>query len=414
MHKTKKRRKQIQTKKQFQPKNTLKRIGGKMLASGGFGCVFRPALKCEGETTRDPTKVSKLMTTKHANEELKEIENMKNMLMGIPNYQDYYLVEDFSVCKPAELDAEDLQNFDKCHALSKRNNKKRINANTHLTVNDVNNNLADLQILNMPFGGIPVDDFVNENITNMHLMDELNNKLLDLLKNGIVPLNHNHIYHNDIKDSNVLVKNNQNNNSMKTRLIDWGLSCSYTPNNPLPKPWKNRPFQFNVPFSVILFTDLFKTSYNKFKNKLKKKKNVNIESFVKKYITAWETERGHGHMSYIKYIFKIIQEEGKAETYIVNYIAFIVKAFLENKMSLPDYLNNVFIKIIDVWGFVTLYIPLLDLLYKRSNNLSESDKNIYELLKKVFMTYLYTPRIEEINISDLVKDLEKINTFVKK
>ena len=412
MHKTKKKKNQ---QKRIQ-KQTLKRIGGKMLASGGFGCVFRPALKCEGETTRDPNKVSKLMTTKHAKEELNEIENMKKMLMGIPNYQDYYLVEDFSICKPAELEKEDLQNFDKCHALSKPTSQLHTNSkNTHLTVNDVNNNLGDLKILNMPFGGIPVDDFVKENITNIHLIHELNNKLLDLLKYGIVPLNRNHIYHNDIKDSNVLVrtdKNGQNNNKMKTRLIDWGLSCSYKPNDPLPKSWKNRPFQFNVPFSVILFTDLFKTSYDKFK--LKKNHDVNVESFVKKYITAWKKKRGHGHMSYIKYIFKIMQEEDKANIYIVNYIGFIVKAFLENKMSLTGYLNNVFIKIIDIWGFVTLYIPLLDLLYKHSNYLSESDKNIYELLKKIFMTYLYTPRIEEINISDLVKDLEQINTFIKK
>jgi serine/threonine protein kinase len=263
-----KSKKQIQNKTQ----NVLKRIGGKMLASGGFGCVFRPALKCQGKTMRDPNKVSKLMSSKHANEELKEIENMKNKLMGIPNYQDYYLVEDFSICKPAELEKEDLQNFDKCHALSKPTSQIHTNdKNTHLTVNDVNNNLNDLLILNMPFGGIPIDDFVKNNISNKSLMNKLNDKLLELLIHGIVPLNRNHIYHNDIKDSNVLVRMNkqgQKNINMKTRLIDWGLSCSYKPNNQLPKPWANRPFQFNVPFSVILFTDLFEKSFNTFKNSL--------------------------------------------------------------------------------------------------------------------------------------------------
>ena len=30
----------------------MKNIGGKVLASGGFGCVFSPALKCEGEAKR--------------------------------------------------------------------------------------------------------------------------------------------------------------------------------------------------------------------------------------------------------------------------------------------------------------------------------------------------------------------------
>ena len=43
--------------------------GGKVLASGGFGCVFKPALKCEGESKRHTNKVSKLMSEKHATEE---------------------------------------------------------------------------------------------------------------------------------------------------------------------------------------------------------------------------------------------------------------------------------------------------------------------------------------------------------
>ena len=36
--------------------------GGKVLASGGYGCVFTPALKCEGAKKRETGKISKLMT----------------------------------------------------------------------------------------------------------------------------------------------------------------------------------------------------------------------------------------------------------------------------------------------------------------------------------------------------------------
>jgi hypothetical protein len=46
--------------------------GGKVLASGGFGCVFSPALKCEGESKRAKGKISKLMSEKHATEEYEE------------------------------------------------------------------------------------------------------------------------------------------------------------------------------------------------------------------------------------------------------------------------------------------------------------------------------------------------------
>ena len=38
--------------------------GGKVIASGGCGCVFNPALKCEGDSKRESKKISKLMTQK--------------------------------------------------------------------------------------------------------------------------------------------------------------------------------------------------------------------------------------------------------------------------------------------------------------------------------------------------------------
>ena len=50
-----------------------KTLGGKVIGSGGFGCVFDPALKCEGSSKREPKKISKLMTNKHAIKEYEEI-----------------------------------------------------------------------------------------------------------------------------------------------------------------------------------------------------------------------------------------------------------------------------------------------------------------------------------------------------
>jgi serine/threonine protein kinase len=416
MYKTKKKKKQFQSKKPIQiqtkkQKNRLKSIGGKMLASGGFGCVFRPALKCVGHTNREKNKVSKLMTTKHAYEELNEIKNMKNKLKDIPNYQNYFLVDNFSVCKPEKLEKEDLKNFEKCHALSRKTSKINTNSNTHYTISDVNNNLSELKILNMPFGGLPVDDFIQKNKQNIDLMYDLNNKLLDLLKNGIVPLNNHHIYHNDIKDSNVLVKSDKQH--MKTRLIDWGLSCSYNPTDEIPKSWENRPFQFNVPFSVILFTDTFKKSFEEFADNSSFEQN-RINTFVKTYISVWKEKRGNGHMSYINHIFKLIKKENQAEIYIVNYIAYIVESILKKNMTLKDYLNNVFIKIIDIWGFITLYVPLLELLHDNLDNLVDAEINMYEVLKNVFMKYLYHPRITKINTDELEKDLQQISVLIKK
>ena len=86
--------------------------GGKVIASGGFGCVFSPALKCKNKK-REKNKITKLMTEKHALAEYNEVMNIKKKLDKIPNYGDYFLIKDFNLCEPAKLTSEDLINFQK-------------------------------------------------------------------------------------------------------------------------------------------------------------------------------------------------------------------------------------------------------------------------------------------------------------
>ena len=69
-------------------KNTNSK-GGKVIASGGFGCVFNPALRCKGTTKREKGKITKLMTKKNAMKEYEEINGIKKKLDDIKNYQDY-------------------------------------------------------------------------------------------------------------------------------------------------------------------------------------------------------------------------------------------------------------------------------------------------------------------------------------
>ena len=233
-------------------KNTNK-IGGNVLASGGFGCVFSPALKCEGKRKREKGNISKLMTIKHAKDEYDEINDIKGKLENIPNYEDYYLVADVTMCRPAKLQSSDLKNFSKkCTALPKNN----------ITHKNINNSLDELMTLNMPNGGTPVDDYIYNN-GSFEKLHEINTSLIKLLRDGILPMNKKNIYHCDIKDSNILVDDTS---GIKTRLIDWGLSTEYKPfkREVFPNTWKNRPFQFNVPFSVVLFTDAFVYKYTKY------------------------------------------------------------------------------------------------------------------------------------------------------
>ena len=54
-------------------------LAGEAIAAGGFGCVFKPALKCEGKTTRTPG-ISKMLIKRYAREEMEEIDKIKPII----------------------------------------------------------------------------------------------------------------------------------------------------------------------------------------------------------------------------------------------------------------------------------------------------------------------------------------------
>jgi len=405
--------------------NSNKNInGGKVFASGGFGCAFLPALKCEGSKKRETTKISKLMTEKYAISEYEEIIKIKDMLKHIPNFYNYFLLNNINICRPSKITTTDLKNFNKkCNALPKAN----------ITKKNINKSLDKLLLLNIPNGGIPVDDYIYEN-GSLQKMADVNFSLISLLNNGIILMNKSNVYHCDIKDSNILLK--EENGQLKARLIDWGLSTEYKPfkDEPFPKTWRNRPFQYNVPFSVIIFSDYFVQKYTEY---IKNGGQTDVDSlrpFVIDYIHFWIKERGAGHyklMNEIMYILfsreltSVVDKETKDHlieidftlVYITNYIVEVLRHFTkfrkDGSLNLRDYLDNVFIQIVDIWGFIITYFPMLELFYDNYDKLSDSQIKIYELLKSLFIVYLYSPRIEPINITDLNSDLNKLNEYLK-
>ena len=258
--------------------------------------------------------------------------------------------------------------------------------------------------------------------------------MTQLLKKGIIPMNKTHIYHNDIKDSNVLV--NTSRGKIKTKLIDWGLSTEYIPfkNQLLPSVWRNRPFQFNVPFSVIIFSDDFVEKYTKFiKNGSDYSNADSIKPFVIDYISFWNKKRGSGHYKFINEIFyllysnnlfsvlesskpKLIETEFTMPT-IVNYITNILVKFTkfksDGKLNLREYLDSVFIKNIDLWGFISCYYPFLEMLSNNYKTLNKKQTILFESLKKLFINYLHNSSDKQIDLTSLFSDLKKIKQLLE-
>jgi serine/threonine protein kinase len=396
--------------------------GGKVIASGGYGCVFDPALKCEGSTRRESNKISKLMTDKHATDEYEEINNVKGELDSIENYQDYFLIYDATLCRPSKLTASDLAAFgDKCTALPKND----------ITKKNINEKLDEVMALNIPNGGLPVDDYLYNNGSFQKIYD-VHTSLVKLLKHGIVPMNKKNIYHCDIKDSNILIDDSDS--VLKARLIDWGLSVDYTPNRTVefPKNWRNRPLQFNVPFSVVLFTDYFYDSYTEYLKNGGQIDEFSLRPFVINYLNYWMKERGAGHYKFINDIMFLlysndlstVSESNKPSVieteftipfiidYIIDVLVHYTKFKSDGSLNLREYLNEVFIKIIDIWGFITTYYPILEILSNNRIKLKQNELKILEQLEFIFNEYLYKPRHEPIDLSELFNDLKMLGNFI--
>ena len=400
----------------------MKNIGGKVLASGGFGCVFSPALKCQGDTKRQQGKISKLMSQRHAVEEYEEIISIKNKLDSIKDYTDYFMLNDVTICKPEKLTVTDLKDYtNKCTALPK----------DKITKKNINKNLDKLMSLNIPNGGLPVDDFLYQE-GSFEKIYQIHSSLVNLLKKGIIPMNNKNIYHCDIKDSNVLIDDSSN--ELKARLIDWGLSTEYVPykNNPFPNTWRNRPFQFNVPFSVIIFSDSFVEKYTKYLTNGGIPEETQLKPFVIDYITFWMKERGAGHYKFINEIMftlfannlTSISEGSKPQVietqitmdYIINYIVDVLVHFTkfrnDGSLNLREYLDNVFIQIVDIWGFITIYYPIIELLSNNYSKLTKEELKIFNKIQFIFVEYLYIPRHEPIDMNMLYSDFKDLGNLM--
>ena len=399
--------------------------GGHVIGSGGFGCIFKPALKCKTQKNnlkkinkRDTGKITKLMTVKHATKEYNEIQKFNKILSTINNYKKYFLISDLTLCEPYPLSQEDLINYKKkCKALNKKD----------ITEGNINNNLDEVLALNMPYGGKDLGTFLESNLSHKELI-KLNNSLVDLLSYGILPMNNLHLYHCDIKDSNILVEKYAD-SSLYTRIIDWGLSTEYNKEHKIPDILSRRPLQFNVPFSIILFNNEFIEHYSKFLKKYKTPDYSSIRVFVINYLFLWINIRGEGHLKLMNEIMcklfynelpvlnknkrkKFIEYEF-TYFYIIDYLAKILEKYTYNEeFHLYEYFNEVFIKNIDIWGFVMIYLPIIEKIFEKYYSITLKKTELFKSLKFIIVHFLFECPVDRIDTTSLINELTKINKYI--
>ena len=384
-------------------------IGGMPIEHGGFGCVFKPPLKCQ-DGKHESGGVSKLMLKDYAIDEFDEIRETKLLVSNVPNYQDYFLLDNITKCKPAPLSEEDLRDFDKvCKNLTKKGINKA----------NVNEKISELNVLNMADGGDEVSKVwkktltLKDNSERIYHFKELNYALINLLKHGILELNLSGVYHFDIKDSNILCKNEE---TMKARLIDWGMAFQVE-NSRIPDILRRRGIHYNLPFTNILF---IKDNQEMLRDELENASDLDSESIkiVARRLVNKFLKTNKGHSSLINSLLKRMYSSNlslesliyySAENIIANHVAEALTHFVNDDGVFEEqrYFEEVFLKNVDVWGFIVAYIEIIE----TADDLFQSNTMPNKLLH-IFYKYWVSPRFsaEPIFIPDLLEELESLNT----
>ena len=396
------------------------KTGGKVVNSGGFGCIFRPAIKCINPEHIHHHKtgyLTKLMDVKNAKKEYNLITELKTHLKHIPNYQDYFLLDGIYLCRPDKLTTEDLVNYDKCTVLHNKN----------INIRNINTSLDKLLALNIPDGGIDVATYVKTHYFPDDFVS-LNNSLINLLVNGILPMNQSNIYHCDIKDTNVLIQSE--NNSLTMRLIDWGTCViKKESDNVIHSNIQNRKFQFNAPFSNIIFNQLFIKSLNNFFRINSEPTYPDVREFVINYIFSMNRVDS-GHLNEINSIIRKLMknqlygvknkkirdhliEYGITYNYIIDYITHIIIDFtVDGEFKILDYYNTVYLKNIDIWGFIMIYISIFEIIYHDIPVHTKYHKAIMNYIKHMFIHFLYETPTKPIDVQELVSYLQQMNDII--
>ena len=400
--------------------NRRNKSGGEALASGGFGCIFKPALKCKNEKERIEG-VSKMSIEQHGKQEMDEIDKIKVKLDKIKNHQKYYLLN-MELCIPDKLTEDDMNKFnEKCYALTRYNINEK----------NVNNRLDRLTILNMPYAGIDLQDWliVDNKITRekMFLLNEL---IIKLIKFGIHPMNKTGVIHNDLKSRNILIDKNMN-----TRIIDWGLA-GVVKDKKIPKEVMNRPLQFNTPFSSMLLSDEFKLNYDIFLQRVKDGiilfNKMNVRNYVineyliklAKYYGYYDTNvilfnklfsPGISEETFLSEVKREnLIEYGYYLYYLSNYITDILMKYTTSSMvfEIDKYFMECYLFNSDIFGVMTTYYNYYEIELKNID-LKDDVKKIYlNRVRSVLVEHIFSNGGEKININKLCDAIKQLNKII--
>ena len=383
--------------------------GGIPIFAGAQGCVFKPSLKCKNQRRNyNDGNISKLGQKEGAEAEMREYDKIKQYLRQIKNYKQYFSVQ-AALCEPDPLEPHDLVNFDDICT-----NLQRVN----ITATNVNANLSQLRMINMPDLGIDLKKWMEQTSFNATNLRQLNDCISQLLIHAVVPMNQLGVIHNDLKSENVMIDRNNN-----SRIIDWGLAGITTPTQVIPvHHFMNNPVTFNRPFStMVISTDALELYSSVVLKSTTAASTITVEqikhftrAMYKEYIDAFDTA-GYKYLQYIfKSMFGSNDDEMLMDT-VATYNAEILYHFTDRtglKFRLDEYFSKVYRYNTDVWGLMSVFYSIFMMPRKSFIMSDAAHADMLRRYRTLFRTVVFANGHERMNVSHIVQQLRQISDAV--
>ena len=198
-----------------------------MIGEGGYGCVIRPAVACQGNQAfaGNDAYVSKIIHFQDAGEEMEQAGAVRDMLESNPEIPAHF----FSIPEVScgfQLGALADNDRRDCRAIRGQDPNQ-------------------FQVLQSQYGGRELRSFFREVVAGTQSLDALSlvtANMLEMLDEAILPMNRYGIWHCDLKPQNILVHPETGGVTM----IDWGMMKTRAELDELgPDAWH---FMWNAPF----------------------------------------------------------------------------------------------------------------------------------------------------------------------
>lgn len=378
-------------------KNNTKRVirGGKVIDSGGYGCVFKPALKCRSiepsKTTpsnslsQTTVYVSKIMNSSDAEEEYNLLNKFASIIKNSRKTDmfRFMVLSGITMChiSPTEEDKNDY--IKECSRLAEKNGI---------------NNISDMVSLNIPYAGKNLLKMFNElrfqnSQINRGIMIDYFKKMKGLFRGGVVLLYETtpKIIHGDIKEENMLCQYSETFTSIydDIKLIDWGLSFTYNESNQQDRleairQIARRPLQFNLPFGVLLFSDYF---YKKYTSDVLIPLRSNpqrlvelVRQFCNRYYddsffkNGKDDSKADSLKDFNTFVYMVMGEADRSilrislPSYIrINLSKILIKYTRNGRFEKEIYAYDYYLPMVDIYGFILTYGNVLSYLLQTRN-----------------------------------------------